>query len=482
MEPIEKLRKVRLEKLEKIRKLKIDPFPAKALKKQTIGESLKSIGKEVTTAGRIMAIRSHGGSTFMDLADESAKIQLFLSQDKLSIVNRELLTLLDIGDFIQVRGRVGKTQAGETTIFVSDFKLLTKSLRPIPQSFYGLKDIETRLRKRHLDLIVNPEVRELFIKKTKFWQSVRQFLLENAFLEVETPALEQIPGGADARPFQTHHNALDLDVYLRISMGELWQKRLMVAGFEKTFEIGRQFRNEGMDAEHLQDYTQMEFHWAYASYNEGMALTEEMIKRVARDTFGTQQFKIGSYDVDLSKPWERYDYTETIKKLTGVDVASANLTQIEKRLKELKIDYAKQGFNLTRAMDSLWKYCRKQLTGPGFLMHVPVVISPLAKRKSDQPDLTERFQVIIAGSELCNGYSELNDPLDQAKRFAEQQQLREAGDEEAQMNDEDFVEALEYGMPPTCGLGISERLFAFLSNKTLRECQLFPLVKPKNSA
>jgi len=296
---------------------------------------------------------------------------------------------------------------------------------------------------------------------------------------VETPVLETMAGGADARPFVTHHNALDIDVFLRISTGELWQKKLMVAGFEKTFEIGRQFRNEGMDAEHLQDYTQMEFYLAYADYRQGMALVERLYKYVAQETFGTLQFKIRGFDVDLSRPWETYDYRETVKKMTGIDVLEASEKEIKAKLDELGVEYDRQGFNITRAIDNLWKYCRKQIAGPGFLVGTPITVSPLAKRDEKNPALAQRFQVILAGSELGNGYSELNNPLDQDERFQEQEKLRAAGDEEAQAHDKDFVEALEYGMPPTCGFGVSERYFSFLMDKPARECQIFPLMRPK---
>ncbi|MCX6799947.1 MAG: hypothetical protein NT091_02265 [Candidatus Falkowbacteria bacterium] len=313
----------------------------------------------------------------------------------------------------------------------------------------------------------------------KFFNSKRFFRSRNSFLEVETPVLETTTGGADARPFVTHHNALDMDVYLRISAGELWQKELMVAGFEKTFEIGRIFRNEGMSAEHLQDYTQMEFYWAYADYKKGMKLVEELYKYVAKETFGTLKFTIGEHKVDLGKKWEAYDYSATIKKFTKIDIAKADLKEIEVKLKELKIDYDQKGFNITRAIDNLWKYCRKQISGPGFLIGVPLEVSPLAKSLDDNPRITQRFQPIIAGSELGNGYSELNDPIDQENRFVEQEEMRAGGDEEAQMHAYEFVEALEHGMPPTCGFGMSERVFAFFMNKPVRECQIFPLMRPK---
>ncbi len=255
----------------------------------------------------------------------------------------------------------------------------------------------------------------------------------------------------------------------------------MVAGLEKTFEIGRQFRNEGMDSEHLQDYTQMEFYWAYADYQDGMKLVEELFKNVAEKTFGTLKFKIRGFEVNLGGKWHEYDYHQTVKKYTGINIFKADINEIEKKLKALKIEYDKKGFNKTRALDNLWKYCRKQIAGPGFLTGLPVDISPLAKRDEANPELTQRFQLIIAGSELGNGYSELNDPLDQAERFKEQARLREQGDEEAHMFDQEFIEALEYGMPPTCGFGMSERVFAFLADKSMRECQIFPLMKPRNA-
>jgi lysyl-tRNA synthetase class 2 len=309
---------------------------------------------------------------------------------------------------------------------------------------------------------------------------MREFLIGEGFLEVETPVLENTAGGADASPFITHHNALDIDVYLRISMGELWQKRLMVAGFEKTFEIGRQFRNEGMSAEHLQDYTQMEFYWAYTDYKKGMEFVEKFYKHVVQEALGTLKFSVGKFDIDLGNKWETYDYRETIRKMTGIDIMKTNISEIEKKLKELKIDYDKKGFNITRAIDNLWKYCRKSIGGPGFLINVPVVMEPLAKRIEGNEGFVQRFQVILGGSEMGKGYSELNDPIDQAERFAEQQKLRDEGDDEAQMEDNDFVEAMEYGMPPTFGFGVSERLFSFLMNRPARECQIFPLMKPKD--
>jgi lysyl-tRNA synthetase class 2 len=384
----------------------------------------------------------------------------------------------DIGDFIGVSGELFVTERGQESVMATSWTMAAKSLRPLPEKFHGLQDPEEKLRLRYLDILFDPKLRELFVKKSKFWNAIRSFMLAEGFLEVETPVLEVTTGGADARPFGTHHNALDMDVYLRISCGELWQKRLMVAGFPKVFEIGRIFRNEGMSPEHAQDYTQLECYAAYANFEDGMKLVERMYKHVAQEAFGTLTFSIRGFEVDLGAVWERYDYAETITKFTDVDIAAASIEEIESALKRLKVEYDKKGWNRIRAIDTLWKYCRKQLGGPGFLVNVPVEMSPLAKLSSNDRTV-EQFQPIIAGSEVGKGYSELNDPVDQAQRFQAQQDMRDAGDDEAQMFDHEFVEALEHGMPPTCGFGVSERLFAFLADRPIRETQLFPLLRPK---
>lgn len=479
-------REDRLKKLEEIKKSGINPCPDKSSRTHSIIDALARFddflaAKEtLTLAGRVMIKREFGNLTFVELYDGTGKIQLAFSKKDIGVEEfKKFAKLIDMGDFIEAAGTCFITHKGEKSLMVANWKILAKAILPLPEKWHGLKDEDERLRQRYLDILSNPEVKELFIKKSRFWNSIREFLSERGFIEVETPVLETTTGGADARPFITHHNALDMDVYLRISTGELWQKRLMIAGFEKTFEIGRQFRNEGMDAEHLQDYTQMEFYWAYANYEDGMKLVEELYKYVAEKVFGTLKFKIRGFEIDLGKDWERYDYQEKVKKYTGIDILNTSAEEIKKKLAELNVEYDEEGFNVTRAIDNLWKYCRKQIAGPGFLVGVPKIVSPLAKADPKRPELTERFQPIIAGSELGNGYSELNDPLDQAERFAAQQKLREAGDEEAQMFDHEFVEALEHGMPPTCGFGMSERVFAFLADKPGRECQLFPLMKPK---
>jgi len=486
MPTIEELRKTRIEKLKKLEAAGILAYPAESKRTHTIESALENFAKlskakkTIVLAGRIRAVRGHGGATFLDVDDGSAKIQTIIKQDKIGEKGYKFfLDVFDIADFVEVKGTLFTTQRGEKTIEAQDYKMLAKALLPLPEKWHGLSDVEERLRKRYLDIIFNSEVKKMIKKRAVFWASMREFLVKKGFLEVETPVLETKTGGADARPFITRHNALDMDVYLRISMGELWQKRLMVAGFEKTFEMGRQFRNEGMDAEHLQDYTQMEFYWAYADYEQGMKLVEEMYKYVAKKTFGTLKFKIKNFDIDLGKKWEKYDYVSTISKYTKVNVLEASLPDMEKALNKLGIEYDKKGFNRTRAIDNLWKYCRKNIPGPGFLINTPIDISPLAKRNEKNQNVAQRFQVILAGSENGNGYSELNNPIDQAERLEAQQKLRDKGDQEAQMYDKDFVEALEHGMPPTCGFGVSERLFSFLLDKPSRDCQIFPLMKPK---
>ncbi len=475
---LEAIRQERIKKIKKLRQLGINPYPYKYDKKQSVVLSKDSLGKKVKTAGRIMTIRSHGAMTFMDLQDTTGQIQLWFVEDNLE-KEYQILDLLDRGDFLGVEGEVVKTKTGEISIAVEKFKLLSKSIRPLPEKWHGLKDTEERYRKRYLDLIINPEIKDLFIQKHIFWNTIRNFLIDKGFIEVHTPVLETTTGGADAAPFVTHHNSLDIDVYLRISMGELWQKRLMVGGFEKTFELGRQFRNEGMSAEHLQDYMQMEFYWAYANYDQGMDLVKEMYRLVAEKVLGTQKFKTHGFEVDFSKEWEKIDYVLEVEKQTGVNYFQAGVEEIKRKLKELKIEFQADQ-SKPRLVDLLWKHCRQKIVGPAFVVNIPVEVSPLAKRKPENPELVERFFPVFAGSEIGNGYSELNDPIDQEKRFKHQQEMRDQGDEEAQMHDQEFVEALEYGMPPTCGFGTSLRFFAYLVDRPIRECQLFPLMKPKD--
>jgi len=468
----------RLRKLSELRVNGINPYPNKFDKKQNCAECLSAkIGSKVKTAGRLMTKRDLGKIAFCVLKDESEKIQLVLQDGETPQKEKDFFKkYLDSGDFVGIEGKIIKTKTNEISILVDKIEILSKAILPLPEKFHGISDEEEKLRKRYLDILMNEEVKEMFVKKSKFWNTIRNFLLEKGFLEVETPVLENSAGGAAATPFKTHHNALDIDVFLRISMGELWQKKLMVAGYEKTFEIGRMFRNEGMDMEHLQDYTQMEFYWAYANYEDGMKLVEEMYKKIAKEVFETLKFEIHGHKIDLGKKWEIYDFEQTIKKETGIEIYKTSEDEIKKKLKEVKINFDP---NLTKwkLVDLLWKYCRKKISGPGFLINQPVELSPLAKRNPEDKRKVEQFQIIIAGTELGNGYSELNDSLDQEQRFQEQMKLKEKGDEESMEHDKSFVEALKYGMPPTCGFGVSERLFSYLINKPIRECVIFPLMK-----
>ncbi len=471
----------RLRKLKELQKAKINPYPAQSDKKQSTQECLKSkIGTKVSTAGRVMTQRDLGKIAFAKLKDQSGEIQIVLQKEKTpEKIFKLFKKYVDTGDFIQVEGKTIKTKTGETSILVSELKLLTKSIYPLPDKHAGLKNDEERLRKRYLDILMNDEVKEMFEKKAKFWNTMREFLLSKGFMEVETPVLESSAGGASAEPFATHQNALDTDVFLRISMGELWQKKLMVAGYDKTFEIGRQFRNEGMDMEHLQDYTQMEFYWAYSDYKKGMKLVEEMYKKVAKEVFGTLEFERDKHKINLGKKWEIYDYETEIKKHTKINIYKATEKEIKKKLDELKIEYDPR-VDKWRLVDILWKYCRKKLSGPGFLTGQPVEVAPLAKRMPEDPRKVEQIQIILGGSEVGNGYSELNDPIDQEQRFKDQMKLKESGDQEAMDHDTSFIEALKYGMPPTFGFGVSERLFSFLMGKPIRECVIFPLMKPEH--
>ena len=465
----------RLKKLQNIKDAGINPYPAKSDRTHTISEARDLGGEVVYVAGRIRSLRPHGKITFVDLEDFTGRIQLFFSVDTLN-GKYDFLKNLDIGDFIEARGEVFTTQAGEITIKVESFDLLTKSIRPLPSQWYGLKDKEERFRKRYLDLILNPDIRERFILKSKFWNNIRKFLLDNRFIEVETPALEPIPGGADARPFVTHHFAQDIDLYLRISL-ELYQKRLLVGGFEKIFEIGRIFRNEGIDEEHLQDYTQMEFYWAYADNEMLIEFVEKMLKTVIQETLGTLKTTWRGHEIDWSVPWPRVNYTELLNSYWQVDIDKMSVEDLYKLAEKMQIQI-ESGLGKGRVLDYLYKKTiRPHLIQPQFLINHPIDVSPLAKRIDKDPDKVGRMQLLAMGSELTNGYSELNDPLDQRARFEEQMALRRIGDEEAQMMDLDFVEALEYGMPPAAGFGMSERFFAMLMDQPVREMVFFPTMK-----
>lgn len=476
---LEEIRQIRLEKLRKLQNLGINPYPAKYDHETiTIAKARDSQDKKIAVVGRLWRLREHGNVVFADLRDSSGQIQLLFQKKSLED-NFKLLKLFDAGDFLGVIGQVITTQAGEITIDVSSFELLCKTLRPLPEKWEGLEDVEERFRRRYLDLLVNPNVKEMFVRKSKFWEVNRKFLQDKGFVEVETPVLEHVTGGADARPFVTHHNALDQDFYLRIST-ELYLKRLVGGGFEKVFTIGPNFRNEGIDDEHLPEYYQVEWYWAYADYQDNMKLVQEMFRYIAKEVYGKTKFTKGEHTFDLADEWVELDYEKTIESKLGVNIFKASEAEMLKILKEHKVKLDGE-INRNRLVDNLWKVVRKQISGPAFLVNEPKFMSPLAKSKPDNSDLTERFHIILAGSELGNGYSELNDPLDQLARFKEQQQARESGDEEAQMLDIDFVEMLEYGMPPTSGYAHSERLFWFLEGVSGKEATLFPQLRYKVS-
>lgn len=483
MSSLDEIRSARLAKLRLLEEKGINPYPATTSRDTSIADVLANFeswkeSKVVTLAGRILSLRGQGKLAFLDISDGTGRFQVLLKsgeplpESEFAIFN----DAFDIGDFIEARGTLFVTQKGQQTLLAEHVGMLSKSLQPLPEKWHGLQDMEERFRKRYLDILSNPELKELFIKKAKFWDATREFLKKEGFLEVETPTLEVTTGGAEARPFKTHHNDFDLDVFMRISIGELWQKRLMAAGFEKVFEIGRAYRNEGSSPDHLQEFTNMEFYWGYADYRKGMELVKNLYRHIAQEVFGTTQFTTRGHTFDLADEWKEVDYVEEIKRQTGVDVIEADEGEMKDKLDELGVRY--EGANKERLTDSLWKYCRKNISGPAFLINHPVLTSPLAKANPDGKTV-QRFQPLLAGSEVGNGYSELNNPLDQRERFDIQQKLIESGDEEAMMPDYEFVEMLEHGMPPTCGFGFGERLFAFLVDKPLRETQLFPLMRPK---
>lgn len=482
---LDNIRDAKIEKLRRLVAAGEEAYPQESKKdhanRYVVEHFDELTGREVTLAGRVKSMRVMGALAFVHIEDESGKIQILVKRD---IVGDERFDLfannIDMGDFIQATGQLFITKTGEKTLRADAWKLLAKSLLPIPSEFYGLKDTEELLRKRYLDLMMNPETREIFKKKTIFWNTIRAFLNGEGFSEVDTAVLEAIPGGADARPFITHHNALDRDFYLRISL-ELPLKKMLVGGFEKIYEIGKVFRNEGIDAEHLQDYIAMEFYWAYGDMAQGMDAVERMYKEIVRNVVGKEMKT--EYDgerINWSGEWPRVDYFEEFKKETGIDLSEdVSVEQLKQKANELGIKYdAADGKG--RMIDTIYKKTvRQRLIQPCFLTGHPLEVSPLAKKDPNDPKRVLRFQPIACRSELGNGFSELNDPLDQRQRFEEQMKLREAGDEEAQMIDEDFVEALEFGMPPAVGFGLSERLFSFLLNRSIRETVVFPPMKEK---
>lgn len=484
MATLQDYRNERLRKLEELQKIGIDPYPARSERTHTCNQIVNDFenleGKEVSVVGRVMNLRKFGKLAFIVLRDSSGQVQLFLHgpdvtelDAKRGILGMKQLSLLDSGDYLQATGIVIKTKTGEISVGVRELRLLTKSLRPIPEK---LENKEERFRRRYLDMNVNQEVRQRFIRRSKFWQATRDFLNNNGFIEINTPVLEYTTGGADANPFVTYMDALDKQqFYLRISQ-ELPLKRLIGAGFEKVYDLGPRFRNESYSDEHLPEHIAMEWYAAYWDWQKGRSFMEDMYKYVLKETFGTLKFNIKGFDIDMGREWEVWDYAKVIAKHYDIDVYNTTIEEVTKKLKENNLEVKKTD-SIPRGIDKLWKNIRKDVAGPVWLVNTPKIISPLAKSNVDNPLAVERFQPVIAGTELGNGYSELNDPIDQLNRFTEQQAMRDAGDDEAMMLDIDFVEMLEYGMPPTCGWGYSERVFWTFEGVTAREGVPFPHLK-----
>lgn len=483
---LNEIMQVRRNKLAELQNMGADPFK---IVKYDITHSTSAIltefesfeGKKVSLAGRLMSKRGMGKSTFGDIQDREGRIQLYVRINDLGEEQYESFKKLDLGDIIGIKGLVFKTRMGEISIHVEEYTLLTKSLRPLPEKFHGLKDQDTRYRQRYLDLIVNPEVRKTFVTRSKIISAIRRYLDARDFLEVDTPILNTILGGATARPFITHHNTLDLDMYLRIAP-ELYLKRLIVGGMERVYELGRMFRNEGMSVKHNPEFSMMEVYQAYTDYHGMMELAENLISSVAQEVLGTTKVMYQGSEIDLTPPWTRLTMTDAVLKYAGVDFNTiATDDEARKVAKEKGLHF--EGKPVKGEILNLFfeEFAEPNLIQPTFILDYPVEVSPLTKRKPDQPELTERFEIFITGREYGNAYSELNDPIDQKERFLEQVKKREAGDEEANMMDDDFITALEHGLPPTGGLGIGiDRLIMLLTDSSsIRDVLLFPTMKPR---
>ncbi len=487
MEKLSDLERQRHIKLERIRKRGIVPYPPRVQRSHTAAEAVREFEtgepeREISLVGRLMSIRVMGKSTFAHIEDGSGRIQVYLRRDTLGEEAYEFFKRdFDIGDFIGVTGRLFRTRTGEVTLQVMDFRMVAKSLRPLPEKWHGLKDVETRYRQRYLDLIANEEVREIFVIRARIVSALRRFLDERGFLEVETPVLQPIYGGAAARPFVTHHNILDQDLYLRIS-DELYLKRLIIGGYERVYEIGKDFRNEGVSHKHNPEFTQLEFYQAYADYHDVMEMAEQMISHVAQEVLGTTRITYQGNEIDLAPPWPRRSLRQAIKEESGIDYQdhpdAQSLYQAIQAIGGNVEPKASRG----KLVDALLSnYVEPKLIQPTFLVDYPLEVSPLAKRKPGFPETVERFEGFAGGMELCNAFSELNDPLDQEERFLAQGRAYEAGDEEAHRMDEDFLAALSYGMPPTGGFGLGiDRLTMLLTDQvSIREVILFPHLRTK---
>ncbi|CAB3389842.1 lysyl-tRNA synthetase [Kyrpidia spormannii] len=489
---IDHLMQVRLEKVEKLQEMGVEPFGHRWVPTHTAAqvldfagdrskEELEQEGLHVRVAGRIMTKRGHGKASFAHILDRSGQIQIYVRLDRVGEFAYQVFDVLDLGDIIGVEGEVLRTNRGEVTIFADRVELLTKSLRPLPTKWHGLKDVELRYRHRYVDLIVNPQVRETFVLRSRIIRVMRRFLDDHGFLEVETPTMQSVAGGAAARPFVTHHNALNMELYMRIAM-ELHLKRLIVGGLERVYEIGRVFRNEGISTKHNPEFTMMELYQAYADYRDMMDLTESLIATIAREVLGTTQIQYQGQAVDLTPPWRRESMMDLIQHYTGIDFRQVSGTEQARQLAEncgVKID---PGMEFGHIVNECFEQKVEQhLVQPTFVYGYPVEISPLAKRSAADPRLTDRFELFIVGREHANAFSELNDPVDQRKRFLDQLEERAKGNDEAHEMDEDFVTALEYGMPPTGGLGVGvDRLVMLLTDQaSIRDVLLFPLMRDR---
>ncbi|MFZ5650543.1 MAG: lysine--tRNA ligase [Bacillota bacterium] len=485
-EELNGLMKVRREKLAELKEKNIDPYGGKYIRTnlaQEVADNFEGFeGKVVSVAGRIMAKRVMGKASFAHIQDMSGQIQLYLRLDGVGPDNYDFFRKLDIGDIIGARGKVFKTRMGEVTVEIEEFVLLSKSLRPLPEKWHGLKDVELRYRQRYVDLIVNPEVKNTFVLRSKITNSIRRYLEKKGFLEVETPMMHPIAGGATARPFITHHNALDMNLYLRIAP-ELYLKRLLVGGFEKVFEINRNFRNEGISTKHNPEFTMLELYQAYADYQDMMNLTEDLIFTVAGEVLGMTSVLYEGVEIDLAPPWKRVPMLEAVKQYSGLDFENLKGEgEAYRAAREIGLDVSPSD-SWGNILNTVFEEkVEPNLIQPAFVLDYPIEISPLAKRKREQPGLTYRFELFIYGREMANAFSELNDPIDQRSRFLKQVEKRKSGDDEAHMMDEDYVNALEYGMPPAGGLGIGiDRLVMLLTgSSSIRDVILFPLMKPRD--